>query len=517
MKRLALLLLPALLAAACTTSRGSEAPPSLAAAAETITPTDVRARIGFLASDALRGRDTPSPGLDTAAHWIADELASFGLEPGIGDGWLQRYPYPAVSLDAGEATLRVAAGATHMFTYGEDFWAEPGSEAEPAGMVYVGSELPEGAEVRDRVVLLRLAASLEQGRDGWRLDRQARRQAYATVDRAAESGAAAVVFVLDSVFTDDAVTLLAATAERPSRVLGGPEARPVPPALFLRWQPALRIFRMAGLDGATILSRPARRPIPLPGVTATAAAPRVAVDDARPPNVVGVLRGRDPVLRDRYVVVTAHMDHVGVGQPDETGDSIYNGADDDASGTAALVEVAEALAGLETRPRRSVMFVAVSGEEKGLLGSAWFVDHPPVPVESMVANVNLDMVGRNAPDSIVVIGQEYSSMGPLVRAIAADNPGLGLTVSEDLWPEERFFFRSDHFPFAAKEIPALFFFAGTHEDYHRPSDEIDDIDTDKVARVGRLVLYLVHAIADAEEPPMWDPQGLETVRSLTTQ
>ncbi|MDX1673596.1 MAG: M28 family peptidase, partial [Longimicrobiales bacterium] len=365
MKRLAFLLLPAILATACSTSRGSEASPGLTAAAETITATDVRARIGFLASDALRGRDTPSPGLDTAAHWIADELASFGLEPGAAEGWMQRYPYPATALDAGEATLRIAAGATHMFMYGEDFWAEPGSQAEPAGMVYVGSELLEDAEVRDRVVLIRLEASLEQGRDGWRLDRQARRRASATLDRAAGSGAAAVVFVLDSVFTDDAVELLAASAERPSRVLGGPEARSVPPAFYLRWQPALRIFRMAGLDGATILSRPARRPVPLPGVTATTAAPRVAVDDARPPNVVGVLRGSDPVLRDRYVVVTAHMDHVGVGPPDETGDSIYNGADDDASGTAVLVEVAEALAGMETRPRRSVLFVAVSGEEKG--------------------------------------------------------------------------------------------------------------------------------------------------------
>jgi Zn-dependent M28 family amino/carboxypeptidase len=133
----------------------------------------------------------------------------------------------------------------------------------------------------------------------------------------------------------------------------------------------------------------------------------------------------------------------------------------------------------------------------------------------MVANVNVDMVGRNAPDSIVVIGQEYSSLGPLVRRVAADNPDLGLTVSEDLWPEQRFFFRSDHFSFARKEIPALFFFAGTHEDYHRPSDEVDRVDTDKTARVGRLVFYLTHAIADSEAPPEWDPEGLEAVRELT--
>jgi hypothetical protein len=514
MKRILLLLAPLLVAATCT-GPGPDAV-DLGPAAATITAGDVYDRVAYLASDRLRGRDTPSPGLDSAAQWIADELASFGLEPAGDEGWFQRYPYPAVGLDTDATVLRVAGGQTHTFTYGADYWASAGAGPErDVGMLYVGEELAEDAEVADRAVVVRLSGLPEDGRRGVRLERSARARVYRTLSRAADAGAAAVVFVTDPELSEADVRDLADTEEAPSRVYGE-SADPVPAAFFLRHHAGLRLFRMAGLDGPALLADGSvDRPVPLPGVVARAHAPERTLDDARPPNVVGVLRGSDPVLAETYVVVTAHMDHVGVGRPDETGDSIYNGADDDASGTAVLVEVAEALASLETRPRRSVLFVAVSGEEKGLLGSRWYADHPTVPLESMVANVNLDMVSRNAPDSIVVIGQEYSSLGPLVNRIAAERPELGLTVSEDLWPEERFFFRSDHFSFAAKEIPALFFFAGTHEDYHGPGDEVDAIDTGKAARVGQLVLYLTHAIANRETPPEWDPAGLETVRELT--
>ena len=515
MKRIAVVLFPLLMAATCTGGFGGEA--ALHDAAATITAADAYERIAFLASDRLRGRDTPSPGLDTAAQWIADELASFGVEPAGEAGWFQRYPYPAIGIDPGAAELLVAGGATHRFTFGADFYARPGAAPDGAvGVTYAGRSLEaDGTELADRAVMVHLLGLPEQGRTGQRLDRQARAQVYRTLARAEDAAARAVIFVLDAQMTREEFSALAESAAAPSRQVGASNPEGLP-AFFVSYEAGLRMFRMADLDGASILARrELDRALPLPGVTVRMTAPSRVMDDARPPNVVGVIRGSDPELRDEYVVMTAHMDHVGVGRPDETGDSIYNGADDDASGTALLVEVAEALAGLEPKPLRSVLFVAVSGEEKGLLGSRWFVEHPTVPLESMVANVNLDMVGRNAPDSIVVIGQEYSSLGPLVRRIAADNPELGLTVSEDLWPEQRFFFRSDHFNFAAKEIPALFFFAGTHEDYHRPGDEVDEVDTDKVARVGRLVFYLTHAIADARTPPEWNPEGLETVRQLT--
>ena len=231
------------------------------------------------------------------------------------------------------------------------------------------------------------------------------------------------------------------------------------------------------------------------------------------PNVVAVLRGSDPALRNEYLVLSAHLDHVGVGSA-VAGDSIYNGADDNASGTAGLLEVAQTFASVEQRPRRSILFLHVSGEEHGLLGSRYFSDNPTVPREDIVANINVDMISRNSPDSIVVIGKDYSSLGQVVNSVGQRHPELGLTVSDDLWPEERFFFRSDHFNFARLDIPALFFFSGVHEDYHEPSDHADKVDADKAARVARLIFYTAQDIANADEEPRWDPRALAEVRSM---
>ena len=509
----------ALLAAACTPGTpDSASPDSLYAAAATITPEDMRSRIGFLAADELRGRDTPSPGLETAARWIADELASFGVQPAGDDGWFQRYPYPAEALEAARVRLDASAGRTHSFEYGTEFFARGGRSVPAAvGVVVAGSGIPEPAEaLRGQTVVVRLEGLPEAGRRGFGFGRAMERSIRQVREQAGAAGAAAVLFVLDARITAGEVAALAEAAEEPGRRYGALEDvdRPVP-AFFVARPAVDHLLRMAGLNPA-IVDGATPRPIPLEGLTLGLAAPVVPIDDARPPNVVGVLPGSDSALAGTYVVVSAHMDHVGVGRPDATGDSIYNGADDDASGTSALVEVAQALARLEPRPRRSVLFLAVSGEEKGLLGSRWFSDHPTVPIDSVVANINIDMVGRNAPDSIVVIGMEYSTLGATVREVARDHgDDLGLTVSEDLWPDQRFFFRSDHFHFARREVPVLFFFAGTHEDYHRPSDEVETVDVDKAARVARLVFYLTYALADATERPEWDPQGLESVRAFT--
>ena len=234
------------------------------------------------------------------------------------------------------------------------------------------------------------------------------------------------------------------------------------------------------------------------------------------PNVVAIFPGADPALRDEYVVLSAHMDHVGVGRP-VRGDSIYNGADDDASGTSALLEVAEAFASMRERPARSILFLAVSGEEKGLLGSEYFSDHPTVPIGSIVANVNMDMIGRNTRDTVAVIGKGYSSLGDVVQRVAAENRGLlGLVAGDDIWPRERFFFRSDHYNFARKEIPSIFFFAGPHEDYHEPSDEVERLDVDKAARVARMIFLTTHVIATDPQRPQWTPSGLREVRRMTS-
>jgi Zn-dependent M28 family amino/carboxypeptidase len=223
------------------------------------------------------------------------------------------------------------------------------------------------------------------------------------------------------------------------------------------------------------------------------------------PNTVGILRGTDPVLRNEYVVFSAHMDHVGI-TPGQR-DSINNGADDDASGTAGVLELAQAFSRPGGRPKRSLVFLTVSGEEKGLWGSEYFTEHPTVPIDQIVANLNIDMIGRNWADTIVAIGRQHSDLGATLERVNAAHPELGMTAIDDPWPEERFYYRSDHYNFARKGVPILFFFNGVHEDYHLPSDEPAKINAAKEARILRLLYYLGLEIGNASQRPRWNPQS----------
>ena len=482
-------------------------------AASTITPEDMRAAIATIADDSMGGRDTPSPGLDKTAQWIADRYAEFGLAHAGDDGtFFQRYAFPLRALDtAGAHFGSVVDGENVMLTYGEDYFVAAATPFEDRAMghgslVWVprsaDGSWPEVESARGQVMVVSLPGTYDRD---WRIAAaQARRTAQT-------AGARALVVALDEDFPAIAFERLSELAAEPSRSLVDPDEIP---AFYLRPAAAAALLARGGLDLAALVAG-SGEPRVVPGVDTHFSADAVIVEEATAPNVVAVLRGSDPELADTYVVFSAHMDHVGVGSPNAAGDSIYNGADDDASGTAALVEMAEAFSVLEEAPRRSLVFLNVSGEEKGLLGSRWFTEHPTVPVDRIVANVNMDMIARNAPDSIVVIGQEYSSLGPLVESVAVEHQDLGLTVSEDPWPEERFFFRSDHFNFARLEIPALFFFAGVHEDYHQPSDELDKLDLDKATRVARLAFWTAHAIADSPAAPTWTEQGIQEVRALT--
>jgi Zn-dependent M28 family amino/carboxypeptidase len=238
---------------------------------------------------------------------------------------------------------------------------------------------------------------------------------------------------------------------------------------------------------------------------------RLDTRSSRAPNVVGIVDGSDPVLRDEYVVFSAHMDHLGVGGPDESGDSIFNGADDDASGTVAVMEVAQAVASLAIAPRRSMIFLLVSGEERGLWGSEYYADNPSVPVDRIVAGLNADMVGRNWPDTIVAIGKEHSDLGATLERVNGAHPEIGMTAIDDLWPEERFYFRSDHYNFARKGVPILFFFNGTHDDYHGLDDEPGRIDAEKAARIARLLFHLGVDVANADARPRWHPESYERI------
>jgi Zn-dependent M28 family amino/carboxypeptidase len=268
-------------------------------------------------------------------------------------------------------------------------------------------------------------------------------------------------------------------------------------------------FKRLGLKpGGDSNSYIQRYPLGKPGAPTPRPPAGLDHDPNSAPNAVGILPGTDPALREEYIVVSAHMDHVGVNSAHPK-DSIWNGADDDASGTAGVLALAEAFATAPTK--RSIVFLTVSGEEHGLWGSAWFAANPPVPIGKIVANLNLDMIGRNWKDSIVVIGQEHSDLGATLMKVAAAHPELGITPIPDPWPQENFFGRSDHYNFARRGVPALFFFNGTHEDYHQPSDSPDKIDAEKESRIVKLIYHVGVAVANATARPKWNQESYRKI------
>jgi hypothetical protein len=277
------------------------------------------------------------------------------------------------------------------------------------------------------------------------------------------------------------------------------------PVIELFDETAAPVLTAAGLDPVRLrgAAHSEAREVPRLAVELTLA--RRVVERGEPPNLVAALDGSDPRLAGEYVAISAHLDHIGVrpGAPD----SIYNGADDNASGVAGLLELAEAFAGGGVAGRadlrRSLLFVVPSGEEKGLWGSDYFTRHPTVPLAQIVADVNMDLIGRNWPDSVIAAGPELSTLGATLAATVAAHPELRMTPLADRWPEERIFYRSDHYNFARRGVPVLFFTSGTHPDYHQPSDTGDRLDPEKAARLVRLLFHLTRAIADDPARPRW--------------
>jgi hypothetical protein len=494
---------PAAAAEGATRNNGTAAPDDPARGASTITPDDYYRRIAFLASDSLEGRDTPSRGLDKAAAYIAEQFRSFGLSPAGDSGtFLQHWPYTQATLDAAKTFLRAESSAGVVSArVVQDFFVAPAAAGPSAtgGVTWVGVAKPGAtapAPARDKRFLVWYAPGAAANAE-WS---GAVSAVVQTVDPQTVAG---IVLVLDPAFDAAMIGQIAhQLAEQP----GGPSF-----IIGLRYSVARDMFRNAGQDLDALRAATGGAPVDLPGTTLNVTVSR-NITAAQAPNVVAMLLGSDPVLRDQFVVFSAHMDHVGIGAPDAQGDSIFNGADDDASGTASVLEVAQAFASMPVRPKRSLLFLTVSGEEKGLLGSGHFVQHPPVPLAKLVADINLDMVGRNAPDTVVAIGQDYSSLGLAAQEIARRHPELGLVVAPDLWPSEQLFFRSDHFNFAKSGVPAIFFTTGLHEQYHKPSDEVDLIDRDKISRIGRLVFYLAWDVANAAQPPSWTEKGITEVK-----
>jgi hypothetical protein len=479
------------------TAASAQSSAAVGQAIGSITPDDVYRRIALIADDSMLGRDTPSPGLEMTARYIADEFRRFGLEPGGNDGsYLQRYPLTEV-----QATLEVTVEGGSPLATGEDVVQVGGGPAPhgvtgPTLLVAGSGELGDRAPIEGAMVLL--AAEYDPDRRG--LSEQSQR----LLNTIRQRSPAAVFLLADY---PERIWRFFARLQRPTQVVRGQSAEAPEGAPLLAVSPAAAVKLLAMVPSTA--GELALRTIETLSLTVTATR---ETDLTSAPNVVGVLQGSDPLLKHEYIVFSAHMDHVGVRSGAAAGsDSIWNGADDDASGTIGVVELAEAFATLEPRPKRSMIFLTVSGEEKGLWGSAYFAEHPSVPIEQLVADLNADMIGRNWPDTIVVIGKEHSDLGTTMNRVNKEHPELDMTAIDDIWPDERFYYRSDHYNFARRGVPVLFFFNGTHEDYHQPSDEVTKIDAEKTSRIVKLMFYLGLEVANAAQRPQWDPESYEQI------
>ena len=478
-------------------------------AAATITEDDYAWRVGVIAHDSMQGRDTPSPGLDKTAQWIASEFRRFGLRGGGDDGgFIQRYPLEETKLNVDGSSL--TAGATTL-RFGEDLlplFGSPGDLEITGGLVLISGSTSPGSLSSVDLSGQHAVLVLAPGSEG------INREVFGLL-RAVRDGDPATLIIANSM-DDEQWGSQSAQSLRPSvrwpdqAGRGGPGA----PMLQIRTAALERLLEGTGISLSDLQNRAGDelQAHPVEGLSATLTM-EVNVSPTSAPNVVGILEGSDPDLKDEYVVYSGHMDHVGTGTPDENGDSIFNGADDDASGTIAVVEVAEAMSSLSPAPRRSMIFLVVSGEEKGLWGSRYYADNPSEPIESLVANINTDMVGRNWPDTIVAIGKEHSDLGETLNRVNEAHPELRMTAIDDIWPEQNFYGRSDHFNFAKKGVPILFFFNGTHDDYHGRDDEPERLDAEKAARIARLVFYLGLEVANAEDRPEWNPESYKRIVS----
>jgi len=494
---------------------GAQASVPPARAVTAITAEDIRHRIQVLADDSMRGRDTPSPELDEVASWIGSEFRRFGLKPGAPDGsYLQYYEIVRSELDTAQTSLAVTRGGASpvLLTAGSDmdvlpFGPPPLRDVTGPVILLIGqtdsSADPLAAtDVRGAWIAM-LATSSPNGNVAVDLN---------TAQAAIAAGAVGLLVVSDR---SDEQWRGRIRNRRPFVSVGDTTGAAAEPALVeIRDASAIRTL---GLDIAALRAQHRRRSLRLEAVTLTFHAQRRVLSKARAPNVIGIVEGSDPALKREFVFFTAHMDHVGVASARNPacrargGDTICNGADDDASGSAAVMAIAQAFARLSPPPRRSTVFMTVSGEEKGLWGSDYFTTHPTMPLTAVAADLNIDMVGRNWKDTIAVIGKEQSDLGTTLDRIAAAHPELQMKPIGDIWPMENFYYRSDHFNFARRGVPILFFFNGTHADYHQVSDEPSKIDAEKESRIARLIFYLGVEIANAHSRPRWDPEAYKRV------
>jgi Zn-dependent M28 family amino/carboxypeptidase len=515
-----------------------------ATAALSVDEQRIAADVRYLADDKLEGRETGTRGYDLAAEYAAKRLRQIGLRPAGDNGsYFQTVPLLKATRVAEGATLAVKRNGREIaLQFREQFLPalnfNAGEHAIEAPAVFVGQGVhaPElqhddfaGLDLRGRIAVLFSGAPARFDND---------RRAFYSASREklralAERGAIGVVFV--NTPEDEARAPWSRGADNWQRsgmrlrdadgkgINTFPELRA---AAYVSAAAADLIFA-DGPQTAAALFQSAQagtlKGFALPGTLALAARTRIEPIESR--NVVAKLPGSDIALAKEHIVYTAHLDHIGIGAPvkDEKGveDRIYNGALDNALGVAIMFEAARMLQATTPAPKRSLLFVALTAEEKGLLGAEWFATHPTVPATSLVANINMDMPVLLAPSTDVVpIGIEHSTLKSALDAAAKE---IGVILSPDPFPEEVVFVRSDQFAFIQAGIPAVYLDGGTlsvdgvrdpklalrkflRDHYHQPSDEATlPIAYGDAMRLAKLNARIGQLVGDAAERPQWNP------------
>jgi hypothetical protein len=463
-----------------------------------ITANDIYRHVRYLASDELKGRFTASPEAQKAAEYIAAEFRQYGLKP-VGDdgGYLQHFPFIAgVGLGEKNNLTTSIDGQTREWRVKEDFapmtFSTQGAPLE-AGVAFVGYGIsaPDigyddyaGLDVNGRVVLA-LRFSPDGDNPHSRFERHASLRAKAL--QARQRGAKAIAFIAD---TDDFKSNKLSQLDFDYSFSDSDIV-----AIGVSRQLANELVAATGtsLDELQKKINESQKPSSqlLSGVTAKIQV-NLVKDTRQAANVLGYLEGSDPTLKGEIIVIGAHYDHLGLGGPSSLAPKalgeVHNGADDNASGTAGVLELAQACAAERSQLKRSLLFMAFSGEEEGLLGSNYYVKHPIFPIERTVAMINMDMIGRLKDNKLVVQGMGTSPQWPsLVEELNREAKFDLKTTADGTGP-------SDHASFYLKDIPVLFFFTGVHSDYHKPSDDYDKINTEGEAQVVRFAYGAISKI-----------------------
>lgn len=489
--------------------------------------------VQYLADDKLEGRLTGSEGYRKAAQYVADHFKQYGLEPGGTDGYLQPVKFEVQRVVASQSKLSLKnAGTDTPVSIGDSALLgsrlpQPKQLDAPLVFVGYGLHIPEanyddfaGLDVRGKVIVY---INGGPGNISGALKASAR-SAQDFVSFVEKQGVVGTVTIPNPKSMDipwDRMRLAASQAGmRIADVDMQDSHRPI---FTATWNPAHADELLTGsghsinellalADAGKPLPRFALRPALKASVT-------VNTESVESPNVVGILRGSDARLKNEYVVYSAHLDHVGVGEPIK-GDKIYNGAMDNASGIASMLEIAEALHASHAPLKRSVLFVAVCGEEKGLLGSRYFAGKPTVPQQSMVADINTDMFLPLFPlNYLVVYGAAESTLGDDINAVAGP---LDVRVIADRAPDRNIFIRSDQYNFIRAGVPSIMpdvaAQANSPEEkqleewlkarYHAPSDDAQQpLDLAAAAKFDKLILQLIERVANAPGKPQWKPDS----------